>query len=119
MAITYSWHLSTLDTQSVPEADTVKNVNAYLYGIDENGNNTTERFTLDLKPFIPDSYSSGEFTSYADLTETQVKSWITSSLSTAAQDKIKDKVAAKIQGFYDNATDNGDKGLPFTNSTLS
>lgn len=117
MAITYSWHLCTLDTQSVPEADTVKSVNAYLYGIDENGKNTTERFTLDLK--IPDSYSSGEFTSYADLTETQVKGWITSSLSTSAQNKIKDKVAAKIQGFYDNATDDGEKGLPFKNSTLS
>ena len=119
MAITYSWHLCTLDTQSVPEADTVKSVNAYLYGIDENGKNTTERFTLDLKPYIPDSYSSGEFTSYADLTETQVKGWITSSLSTAAQNKIKAQVAAKIQGFYDNATDNGEKGLPFVNSTLS
>tara|TARA_R100001594_G_scaffold110945_1_gene145707 strand:- start:373 stop:726 length:354 start_codon:yes stop_codon:yes gene_type:complete len=117
MAITYSWHLSTLDTQSVPEADTVKSVNAYLYGIDELGKNTTQRFTLDLK--IPDSYSSGQFTSYADLTETQVKGWITSSLSTAAQDKIKAQVAAKIQGFYDNTADDGEKGLPFANSTLS
>ena len=116
MAITYSWHLCSLDTQSTPEVDTVKSVNAYLYGIDENGKNTTHRFTLDLK--IPDSYS-GDFTSYNSLTEDQVKTWITSSLPTDTQNKLKASVAAKIQGFYDNALDDGHKDLPFNNSTLN
>ena len=116
MAITYSWHLCTLDTQSTPEVDTVKSVNAYLYGIDENGKNTTQRFTLDLK--IPDSYN-GDFTSYNSLTEDQVKSWITSSLPIDAQNKIKASVAAKIKSFYDNVNEASNSGLPFTNSTLN
>ena len=67
MNITYTYHITRLPTISSPETDTVEYVEAYLHGIDENGKNTTQPFTF--KPEIPESYVSGNFINYNDLTE--------------------------------------------------
>ena len=100
MAITYTYHITNLPTTSSPETDTVEYVEAYLYGIDENGKNTTQQFTF--KPEIPESYS-GDFINYNDLTEEKVISWITSQVPEARRKEIEAQVAKKIASFYDSA----------------
>ena len=100
MAITYTYHITYLPTTSSPETDTVEYVEAYLYGIDENGKNTTQQFTF--KPEIPESYS-GDFINYNDLTEEKVISWITSQVPEARRKEIEAQVAKKIASFYDSA----------------
>ena len=53
MTTTYSYHVCQLHTKSTPETNTVEYVDAYLYGEDENGKNTTQLFTF--KPERPDN----------------------------------------------------------------
>ena len=81
MSITtsYSWHVSQLFTQNTPNNYTVNGMEGYLYGIDSNGMNSTVLFSLNFT--VPDSYSSGEFTDFDNLTKEQVSSWITSTLT--------------------------------------
>ena len=69
MATTYTYHVCQLHTKSTPETNTVEYVDAYLYGEDENGKNTTQQFTF--QPPIPESYS-GDFVTYEDLTEEKI-----------------------------------------------
>ena len=100
MAITYSYHITNLPTTDTPETDTVEYVEAYLYGVDENGKNTTQIFTF--KPEIPESYS-GDFTAYSSLTESQIISWIESQVPAERRKNIEAEVAKKIAKFYDSA----------------
>ena len=101
MAITYTYHITYLPTTSSPETDTVEYVEAYLHGIDENGKNTTQPFTF--KPEIPESYVSGNFINYNDLTEEKVITWIESQVPEARRKEIEAQVAKKIASFYDSA----------------
>ena len=98
MAITYTYHITNLPTTSSPETNTVEYVEAYLYGIDENGKNTTQLFTF--KPEIPESYS-GNFIKYEDLTEEQIISWIESQVPEERRKNIEAEVAKKIAKFYE------------------
>ena len=99
MAITYSYHVTNLPTTPTPETDTVEYVEAYLHGIDENGKNTTQPFTF--KPEIPESYVSGNFINYNDLTEENVISWIESQVPEERRKELEAQVAKKIASFYD------------------
>tara|TARA_B100001287_G_scaffold122249_1_gene103046 strand:+ start:74 stop:451 length:378 start_codon:yes stop_codon:yes gene_type:complete len=107
MSITtsYSWHVCRLITKSTPNNYTVKAIDGYIYAIDSNGVNNTHKFILPLD--IPESYSSGEFTEFDDLTESQVSGWITSKLSDNQQQILKDKVSEKLKIFYNESGELG------------
>ena len=102
MAITYRWGISQLRRTSTPNPDTVNQIDAYLYGKDDNGMSTTEVVIVDLKP--PESYSSGTFIDFDNLTQSQVTTWVESVLGTDGITKLKELVAKKIAGFYENNT---------------
>ena len=108
MATTYTYHVCHLHTKSTPETNTVEYVDAYLYGEDENGKNTTQQFTF--QPPIPESYS-GDFIKYEDLTEEKVISWITTIIPEQRRKEIKDSVDKKIAEFYKNAGNSADTTL--------
>ena len=100
MAITYRWGISQLKRVSLPNPDTVNEIEAYLYGEDENGKNTTELVFVSLE--VPESYSSGSFTDYDNLTQSQITTWVESVLGTEGIDGVKLKLDKKIAGFYEN-----------------
>jgi len=102
MAITYRWGISQLKRKSTPNPETVKTIEAYLYGEDENGMNTTEVVIVSLE--VPESYSSGEFTDFDNLTQSQVTTWVEGVLGTGGIDVVKEKLAKKIATFYENDT---------------
>ena len=108
MSITtsYSWHVSQLFTQNTPNNYTVNGMDGYLYGIDSNGMNSTVLFSLNFT--VPDSYSSGEFTDFDNLTKEQVSSWITSTITEERQQMLKDKLNKQLLIFYDK---NGNVGV--------
>ena len=66
ISTSYSWHVCQLITQDTPYQYTVNAIDAYLYGIDCEGMNNTVKFAVNL--IVPDSYSSGEFTDFDNLT---------------------------------------------------
>ena len=108
MSITtsYSWHVSQLFTQNTPNNYTVNGMEGYLSGIDSNGMNSTVLFSLNFT--VPDSYSSGEFTDFDNLTKEQVAGWITSTLTAEEQQALKDRLATHLWNFYDK---NGNVGI--------
>ena len=57
---------------------------------------------------MPDSYSSGEFIDFDNLTKEQVSSWITSTLTEEEQQMIKDKLNKQLLIFYGK---NGNVGI--------
>ena len=97
MSITYKWAVSQLLRSQEPEADTVKTVEAYLYGEDDKGYSQTQVFTVVLN--LPESYESGTFIEFDDLTESQVIGWIKSVLG-VDQERIKKLVSDKITEHY-------------------
>ena len=99
MAITFRYHVCQLHTKSTPETDTVEIVEAYLYGEDENGKNTTRPFSFKLK--IPESYS-GDFIKYSDLTELTVASWVESNVPPHEIQEYKDSITKRITSSYAN-----------------
>ena len=97
MTINFRYHVCHLHTKSTPETDTVEIVEAYLYGEDENGKNTTRPFSF--KPKIPESYS-GDFINYSDLTEAKVISWIESNVHPNEIQEHKDSITNRITSSY-------------------
>ena len=97
MTINFRYHVCHLHTKSTPETDTVETVEAYLYGEDENGKNTTRPFSF--KPKIPESYS-GDFINYNDLTEEKVITWIISQVPEQRRKELEEKIEKKIASFY-------------------
>tara|TARA_B100000212_G_scaffold99191_1_gene72923 strand:+ start:6912 stop:7286 length:375 start_codon:yes stop_codon:yes gene_type:complete len=120
MSITtsYSWHVSQLFTQSTPNNYTVTGMDGYLYGIDSNDVNNTVLFSVNFS--VPDSYSSGEFTEYANLTQDQITGWITSTLTEEQQEELKNKLSEKLKMFYDKSGNVGisSDGESFDNALL-
>ena len=106
ISTSYSWHVCQLITQDTPNEYTVNAIDAYLYGIDSEGINNTVKFVVNLT--VPDSYSSGEFTEYDNLTKEQVAGWITSTLTAEEQQALKDKLSERLRMFYDK---NGNLGI--------
>ena len=64
--------------------------------------NTTEIVIVDLE--VPESYSSGEFTDFDNLTQSKVTTWVEGVLGTEGISYVKEKLAKKIAGFYENDT---------------
>ena len=106
ISTSYSWHVCQLITQDTPNQYTVNAIDAYLYGIDSEGINNTVKFAVNLT--VPDSYSSGEFTDFDNLTKEQVAGWITSTLTEEEQQVFKDKLNGQLLIFYDK---NGNVGI--------
>ena len=102
MTITYKWEVSNLQRVSAPESDTIREVRAYLYGEDDTGYSQTERFTVTLD--LPESYESGSFTDFDDLTKDQVIGWVKSVLGTEGQDRLKGLVSKKIEDYNKKAS---------------
>tara|TARA_B100000902_G_C26546912_1_gene545267 strand:- start:18 stop:359 length:342 start_codon:yes stop_codon:yes gene_type:complete len=101
MTITYKWEVSNLKRVSEPEPDTIQEVRAYLHGKDDNGYSQTEIFTVNL--VLPESYESGSFTDFDNLTKDQVISWVMIVLGIEGQDEIKRLVSKKIEDHYKSA----------------
>jgi hypothetical protein len=76
MALTYTWKIKSLKKQDDPSAE-LNDIIVQTYwectGTDENGNSGTFHGAT---PFEPDRVDPENFTSYEDLTEAQVLSWI-------------------------------------------
>ena len=97
ISTSYSWHVCQLLTQDTPNQYTVNAIDAYLYGIDSEGMNNTVKFAVNLT--VPDSYSSGEFTDFDNLTKEQVAGWITSTLTAEEQQALKDQLTERFMAF--------------------
>ena len=92
MSITWSYHICQMGTESTPKPNTVTEIKAYIYGIDDTtGKNNTETFNVTLPPA-----DSSNFTDYSSLTKSQVLTWVEDLLSTEEVVNIKSKVEAKI-----------------------
>ena len=102
MTITYKWEVSNLKRVSAPEPDTIREVRAYLYGEDDTGYSQTELFTVTLD--LPESYESGSFSDFDNLTKDQVIGWVKSVLGTEGQDRLKGLVSKKIEDHNKKAS---------------
>lgn len=96
MAISYSTHITRLDSQSDPMAGTVTNVRGYIYGEDStDGKNTTVRFTLEL----PTPEEGSSFIPYESLTEAQVITWVESLMPPQTQAQLKKRISDIIESM--------------------
>ena len=92
MSITWSYHICQMGTESTPKPNTVTEIKAYIYGIDDTtGKNNTEVFNVTLPPA-----DSSNFIDYSSLTESQVLNWVEGLLGPEEVTHIKSKVEAKI-----------------------
>ena len=99
MSITWSYHICQMGTEDTPKPNTVTEIKAYIYGIDNiTGKNTTEVFNLILPPA-----DSSNFTDYSKLSESQVLTWVESNLSQTEVDNMKSRVEKIIVRMNDTA----------------
>ena len=99
MSITWSYHICQMGTENTPKPNTVTEIKAYIYGIDDTTkNNTTEVFNVILPPA-----DSGDFTDYSKLSESQVLTWVESNLSQTGVDNMKSRVEKIIVRMNDTA----------------
>ena len=99
MSITWSYHIAQMGTEDTPKPNTVTEIKAYLYGVDDTtGKNTTEVFIVTLPPADSDN-----FTDYSELTESQVLSWVESNLTADSVAHYKSEVEKKIGWMNDTA----------------
>ena len=97
MSITWSYHICQMGTEDTPKPNTVTEIKAYIYGIDDTTkNNTTEVFNVILPPA-----DSGDFTDYSKLSESQVLTWVESNLSQTEVDNMKSRVEKIIVRMND------------------
>ena len=99
MSITWSYHICQMGTENTPKPNTVTQIKAYIYGIDDaTGKNTTEVFMVTLPPA-----DSGNFIDYSELTESQVLTWVESSLGDDQVAYYKSEIEKKIKHMNDTA----------------
>ena len=99
MSINWSYHICQMGTEDTPKPNTVTEIKAYIYGIDDaTGKNTTEVFIVTLPPA-----DSSNFTDYSKLTESQVLTWVESNLSQTEVDNMKSRVEKIIVRMNDTA----------------
>ena len=99
MSITWSYHIAQMGTEDTPKPNTVTEIKAYLYGVDDTtGKNTTEVFIVTLPPADSDN-----FTDYSELTESQVLSWVESNLTADSVTYFKSEIEKKIGRMNDTA----------------
>lgn len=96
MAISYQTKIRSLQTAEVPHKGTVTVVEGYLYGIDStDGKNTTALFSQSL----PTPAEGGSFIPYESLTESQVISWVDSTMSADERAFLEARIASKIESM--------------------
>ena len=84
MSISWSYHIAQMGTEDTPKPNTVTEIKAYIYGIDDTTcKNTTEVFNVLLPPA-----DSNNFTDYSKLTESQVVTWVEGLLTSVEVEKI-------------------------------
>ena len=99
MSITWSYHIAQMATENPPKPNTVTEIKAYIYGIDDTtGKNTTEVFIVTLPPADSDN-----FTDYSKLTESQVVTWVEGLLTSEQITNMKSKVEKMIVRMNDTA----------------
>ena len=99
MSITWSYHICQMGTEDTPKPNTVTEIKAYIYGIDNTtGKNTTEVFIITLPPADSDN-----FTDYSKLSESKVLTWVESNLSQTEVDNMKSRVEKIIVRMNDTA----------------
>ena len=92
MSITWSYHICQMGTENTPKPNTVTEIKAYLYGIDDTtGKNNTEVFNVTLPPA-----DSSNFTDYSSLTKDQVLTWVEGLLGPEEVANMKSEVEARI-----------------------
>ncbi len=99
MSISWSYHIAQMGTEDTPKPNTVTEIKAYIYGIDDTTkNNTTEVFNIMLPPA-----DSSNFTDYSSLTESQVVTWVEGLLTSEQITNMKSKVEKMIVRMNDTA----------------
>ena len=92
MSITWSYHIAQMGTEDTPKSNTVTEIKAYIYGIDNTtGKNNTEVFNVTLPPA-----DSSNFTDYSSLTKDQVLTWVEGLLGPEEVANMKSEVEARI-----------------------
>ena len=92
MSITWSYHICQMGTENTPKPNTVTEIKAYIYGIDNTtGKNNTEVFNVTLPPA-----DSSNFTDYSSLTKDQVLTWVEGLLGPEEVANMKSEVEARI-----------------------
>ena len=92
MSITWSYHICQMGTENTPKPNTVTEIKAYIYGIDNTtGKNNTEVFNVTLPPA-----DSSNFTDYSILTKDQVVTWVEGLLGPEEVANMKSEVEARI-----------------------
>ena len=101
MAISYSWDVSTVDTYPTLEsnADVVYNVHWRLTAEDDanqdaDGNNWT---ATSYGTQSVDTSDLSSFTSFADLTSSDVQGWVEAAMGSDAVQNLKDGLDAQIE----------------------
>ena len=99
MSISWSYHIAQMGTEDTPKPNTVTEIKAYIYGIDDTtGKNTTEVFNVMLPPA-----DSSNFTDYSKLTESQVVTWVEGLLTSEEITNMKSKVEKMIMRMNDTS----------------
>ena len=99
MSITWSYHIAQMGTEDTPKPNTVTEIKAYIYGVDDTtGKNTTEVFIVTLPPADSDN-----FTDYSKLTESQVLTWVESNLTDTEVENYKSEVEKRIEHMNNTA----------------
>ena len=92
MSISWSYHIAQMGTEDTPKPNTVTEIKAYIYGIDNTtGKNNTEVFNVTLPPA-----DSSNFTDYSSLTKDQVLTWVEGLLGPEEVANMKSEVEARI-----------------------
>lgn len=115
--IEYSYHACQLKTEDISVGvstvgvstvgisssivinDAVVTFNGYLYGIDENGKNTTLPFEWD---FDVSNLDQNSFIRYQDLSKDIVINWLLEQMPIENHNYLKETLEKKIQSFYSN-----------------
>ncbi len=99
MSITWSYHICQMGTENTPKPNTVTEIKAYIYGIDDaTGKNNTEIFNVTLPPA-----DSSNFTDYSSLTKSQVLTWVEGLLGPEEVTTLKSEVEARIVDMNNTA----------------
>ena len=99
MSIIWSYHICQMGTENTPKPNTVTEIKAYIYGIDDTtGKNNTEIFNVTLPPA-----DSSNFTDYSSLTKSQVLTWVEGLLGPEEVTTLKSEVEARIVDMNNTA----------------
>lgn len=121
MTLTYTWKIKSLKKQDDPSAE-LNDIIVQTYwectGTDENGYSGT--FT-GATPFEPDKVDVASFTSYENLTETQVISWIQDVVDNDPSYKthIDEQIQKQINAIVRPLVEVSSNDLPWSNPTTN